>query len=199
MATIKDVAKLAGVSHGTVSNVINGTKTVNSDIVRRVQQAIRELNFQPNVKARSLRIRKTSMIGVVLPNIADSIYRNLYNGMERMLRDTDYTPLLFLTDDKMESEKKALDKLLQQRVEAIVLITCMPYETEIFDRLLEEGIKLLFVRRKPADYEIRYFIGLDEALIIRNTVQILARQGKRTFLMLTDKPSYSNEADIIRE
>ena len=82
MPTMKDVAKLAGVSHGTVSNVINGVKTVNHDTVIRVEQAMKQLGYRPDAKARSLRQKKTNTIGVVLPNLVDNLYSRFYTGAE---------------------------------------------------------------------------------------------------------------------
>ncbi|MEG2361727.1 MAG: LacI family DNA-binding transcriptional regulator, partial [Christensenella sp.] len=69
MATMKDVAKLAGVSHGTVSNIINGAKGVSLDKVKRVEKAMKELSYEPNAIARSLKLSKTMQIDIILPNI----------------------------------------------------------------------------------------------------------------------------------
>ena len=95
MPTIKDVARLAGVSHGTVSNVINGAKSVNSQIVKRVRKAMEELGYQPDAKARSMRNSKTRLIGVVLPDITQRKYATLYTGLELKLRSQGYILCLF--------------------------------------------------------------------------------------------------------
>ena len=70
MATIKDVAKLAGVSLGTVSNVLNG-KTNNEELIEKVEKAVRELSYRPDAMARSLKNTNSNLIGLVLPNAVE--------------------------------------------------------------------------------------------------------------------------------
>lgn len=194
MATIRDVARLAGVSHGTVSNVVNGAKTVNSDIVRRVQQAIKELGYQPDLKARSLRISKTNLIGVVLPNMVDHAYSSLYEGIAEALRDSGYMLHLFLSHDKIDQEKSALRRLQEQRAEAILLVTCMPDETRNLETVAASGIQLVFLRRKPDMVAAHSFVELDESALLHYALTSLKDAGHRSFLLLTDKQNYSNEA-----
>ena len=73
MATIKEVAKLAGVSLGTASNVLNG-KTQNEELIRRVEKAMEELAYQPDANARSLKNTQSSLIGVILPDALQRDY-----------------------------------------------------------------------------------------------------------------------------
>lgn len=194
MATIKDVARLAGVSHGTVSNVVNGTKTVNSDIVKRVQRAIKELGYQPNAKARSLRSSKTNLIGVILPGVSDSVYHNLYEGISHALRGSGYTLQLFLTDDKVDRERDALRSLQEQRAEGILLVSCMPSANKMFETVTASGARLLFLRRLP---EVDCaFVGLDEATLLKYAMVDLTNAGHRSFLLITDRRTYSNEMEI---
>lgn len=194
MPTIKDVARLAGVSHGTVSNVVNGTKTVNSDIVKRVQRAIKELGYQPNAKARSLRSSRTNLIGVILPNISQSAYHDIYEGISFALLDSGYTLELFLTDDKIGREKNALRSLQEQRAEGILLVSCMPSADKLFDTVAASGAQILFLRRRPD--EAREFVGLNEAALLDYAMASLVGAGHRSFLLITDRQAYSNEAEI---
>lgn len=161
MPTMKDVAKLAGVSHGTVSNVINGVKTVNRDTVARVEQAMKQLGYRPDAKARSLRQKKTNTIGVVLPNLVDNLYSRVYTGVEEKLRGTGYSLTLCLTDDRPEIEKAALRRLQQQRVEAILLVSCLPDQVALFDDLAVTGIPVVFIQRQPKDHSDSVFVGTD--------------------------------------
>ena len=71
MATIKEVAKLAGVSVGTVSNVLNG-KTSNDELIERVENAINQLSYRPDANARSLKNTKSKLIGVIMPEVCQS-------------------------------------------------------------------------------------------------------------------------------
>lgn len=196
MTTIKDVARLAGVSHGTVSNVVNGTKTVNSDIVKRVQRAIKELGYQPNAKARSLRSSKTNLIGVILPHISGSAYSSMYEGISSDLRGSGYTLQLFLTGDKIDLEKDALRSLQEQRAEGALLVSCMPSMGKPFYSMAASGTKLVFLRRKPDAYLPHWFVGLDESSLLEYAMTDLVQAGHRSFLLLTERQSYSCDADI---
>ncbi|MDR1411142.1 MAG: LacI family transcriptional regulator, partial [Spirochaetaceae bacterium] len=198
MPTIKDIAKLAGVSHGTVSNVLNGYKSVNSDTVKRVEAVIKELGYQPNLKARSMRNSRTNCIGVLLPNITDNIYIRLYNGVERIASEAGYSISLYISNDSPETEERLLMRMQQQRADGAVIVTCMPGKTEIFDQLLKSGTRLVFVRRKPAGMKGKTFFGIDERQTVFDTASNLLKGGCGKVALLTGREEYSNERDCIR-
>ena len=198
MPTMKDVAKLAGVSHGTVSNVINGVKTVNHDTVIRVEQAMKQLGYRPDAKARSLRQKKTNTIGVVLPNLVDNLYSRFYTGAEEKLRGTGYSLTLCLTDDCPENELAALRRLQQQRVEAIVLISCQPDQKEVFDDLAVTGIPVVFVQRKPRALSHPVFVGTDLSESIYRAASSLLPHTPGRLCLLTGNPAFSCEEDAVR-
>src|SRR6476620_6147815 len=79
-ASIEDVAKLANVSISTVSRVINRRSLVNQETCKRVEAAIRELNYRPNAFARGLMLRKSGIVGLVLPDLHGEFFRRLFVG-----------------------------------------------------------------------------------------------------------------------
>lgn len=90
-ATIKDVARIAGVSTATVSHVMNQTRYVSEAVQERVMAAMRETNYTSNYIAKALRSSKSHTIGVVIPDISNPFYSNIVHHMERKLhrcRDT---------------------------------------------------------------------------------------------------------------
>jgi DNA-binding LacI/PurR family transcriptional regulator/ABC-type glycerol-3-phosphate transport system substrate-binding protein len=198
VSTIKDVAKLAGVSHGTASNVLNGYKSVNSDIVKRVEEAVKELGYQPNLKARSMRNSRTNCIGVLLPNITDNIYIRIYNGVERTASEAGYSISLYISNGSPETEEKLLLRIQQQRMDGAVIVTCMPDKTDIFNQLLKSGTRLVFVRRKPVNMQGKTFLGIDERQAIFDAVSTLLKRGCGEIALLTGREEYSNEQDCIR-
>ena len=82
MSTIVEVAKRAAVSIATVSNVIRGTKRVSPALQKRVQFAIRELDYYPNAIARGLKVKQTRMLGMVLPDITNPFFPGIIRGAE---------------------------------------------------------------------------------------------------------------------
>ncbi|MDR1352683.1 MAG: LacI family transcriptional regulator, partial [Treponema sp.] len=197
MPTIKDVAKLAGVSLGTVSNVINGYESVKSDIVKRVETAIKDLGYQPNLKAQSMRNSRSGYIGVLLPNITDNIYIRIYNGVERIASRNGYTIVLHISNGSPEIEEILLSRMQQQRIDGAVIITCMPDKTDTFEQLAGSDIKLVFVRRMPGNLKGMVFFGIDEKKAVYDAALNLVKAGFSEIALLSGRVEYSNEKDCI--
>ena len=94
MTTIHDVAKRAGVSPVTVSRVINGASNVNATTREKVEQAIRELGYVPNLSARSLRSRQTSTLALIVPDITNAFWTTVARGVEDTAQAEGYSVLL---------------------------------------------------------------------------------------------------------
>src|SRR5258708_4630659 len=97
MSTIGDVAKLAGVSAGTVSRVLNGAVNVNPDTRSRVKQAIATLSYQPNVQARSLRSKRTDMIALAIPELTNYFWTTLARGVQSAAQSSGYHVIICYT------------------------------------------------------------------------------------------------------
>jgi len=120
---LKDVAKEAGVSVPTASRVLNNEKFVSDDVKKRVKAAAKKLNYEPHWTARSLRLRKTDIIGVIIPNIADYFFSSIVLGVERFFRSKGKDIILFNTSNDEKIEEKAIKIAISKRVEGIVLAT----------------------------------------------------------------------------
>lgn len=120
--TIKDVANEAGVSIGTVSNVLNGLETVKEENRSKVLKTIKELGYIPNLTAQSLKTHKTKTIGLILPSIFNPFYPALARGVEDLAHNMGYTLILCNTDRDVNREKEYLDMLISKGVDGIVLV-----------------------------------------------------------------------------
>ncbi len=121
MANIKDVAKLANVSISTVSSVINNNKSVSDELKKRVEDAIKKLDYQTSPVARSLKNRKSGSIGVILPNIASIFFPQLLNGIENTAYKHGYSIIYFNSHQNISKEKKYMEMLAQYFVEGIIV------------------------------------------------------------------------------
>jgi len=119
--TMRDVARLAGVSVATVSAVANGKQVVRAAVVTRVQEAMKALNYQPDHVARSLRVRTTMTIGVVIPDFASGFFVDVVRGVEDAARNAGYSVLLCSSHDDAEQEQRHLRALFSRRVDGILL------------------------------------------------------------------------------
>jgi LacI family transcriptional regulator len=122
MPTIQDVAKKAGVAPMTVSRVINQSGYTSPDVRARVQAAVEELGYMPNSLARSLRIRRTNTIALILTDITNPFFTTLARGVEDAASKAGYTVIFGNTDESEEKEKHYLDMILQKRVDGILLV-----------------------------------------------------------------------------
>ena len=104
MATIKDVARVAGVSLGTVSNVLNGKNSVRPGNKRKVYDAMMEVGFHYNMTASALRTKTTKNIGLIIPSITNPYYPELARGVEDAARREGLT--VFLCNDDRDTERK---------------------------------------------------------------------------------------------
>jgi LacI family transcriptional regulator len=121
MANIYDVAKRARVSAATVSAVVNESAYVSPPLKARVEEAIQELKYQPNLVARSLARQQTRTLGMIALNIANPFWPAVVRGVEDSARARGYELLLANSDDNPEQEAQSLRLFLAKRVDGILL------------------------------------------------------------------------------
>ena len=122
-ATIKDVAKLAGVSTATVSNVLTGRKNVSESLRRRVNEASAELDYKPNSIARSLKTNQSHTIGVIVPDILNPFFAEVLKHIGYEASRKDYQVVMYESGESVRQEKKLLQQLMESGVDGIIDIT----------------------------------------------------------------------------
>ena len=120
MATLKEVAGLAGVSLGTVSNVLNG-KTQNEELISRVEKAMKQLAYRPDATARSLKSTRTNTVGVILPDIMQKFNGDFMMELERLLRERGYSVSVKFSRNNRLIERKSIESFLDMRVDGMIL------------------------------------------------------------------------------
>lgn len=128
MSTIKDVAKLAGVSVSTVSRALSGKVFVEEDTKQKVLAAVKELNYKPNVIARSLREGKFCTIALLVPDINSLFYPALMKDIEKAATQRGYSLILCNTNNDVKKEKREIEMLSSRGVAGIV---CLSVEDDI--------------------------------------------------------------------
>jgi len=121
LPSIKDVAKEAGVSISTVSNVMSGNRYVSDELAQRVHQAIENLDYEVDLIARSLKNNRTMTIGVVLTSMDRIFIPQVLSGMQHSAQAHKYNLLIYTTRDDKLKEKKYLKHLVNSRVDGIIL------------------------------------------------------------------------------
>jgi LacI family transcriptional regulator, repressor for deo operon, udp, cdd, tsx, nupC, and nupG len=133
MVRIADVAKLANVSTATVSRVISNSGTVKKETAEKVMEAVKKLNYQPNVLARQLRRSETKTILVVVPDITNTFFSEVLRGIESVAIQIGYQVLLGDARNNAESEASYLTILGQKKADGLILLTARSNQ-----KLLEE-------------------------------------------------------------
>ena len=121
MATIKDVARVAGVSIATVSATLNGTARVSEKRSQRVWDAVKNVGYTPHGIARSLRLGHTRSIGLIVGDISDPFFTSLVKAVEAGASKAGYTVILLNSDENAEKELNLIKVLIEQRVAGILL------------------------------------------------------------------------------
>jgi LacI family transcriptional regulator len=149
--TMKDVARMAGVTQPTVSHVINGTASISKEVSKKVLEAIRKLNYHPNELARGLKTNTSKTIGIVTPDITNSYYACIAKEIEILLVQKGYIAFLSNTDYNRASEQNVVDKLLRYNVDGI-LILCEFLNREPLKHLESYGIPVVFLDDEPEEH-----------------------------------------------
>lgn len=171
--TMRDVARLAGVSVSTVSSVVNNRGTVSPRLTGRVRQAVEALGFLPHQGARGLRAGCTHLVGMVVQDAANPFFVEVMRGVEDEALENGYEVMLCNSNDQPDLERRHLNALRAQRVDGIlvaptdsdaareilmradapiVFVDCVPFRSEV-DCVVTDNFQ--------ASYEaVRYLIGL---------------------------------------
>jgi len=123
MATIRDVAKLAGVSVATVSRVLNNRGYVHQDTRKKVEEAILSLDYKPNAVARSLFKKTSKSVGFIIPDITNPFFPQLVRSVEMVMKRAGYTILLFNSDEILENELKSIDLMVSKYVDGFLVVS----------------------------------------------------------------------------
>ncbi len=126
MSTIKEVAIEANVSTATVSRVINGNYPVSKEAYEKVMDAIEKVGYRPNAVAKSLKMNKTFMIGLVVPDISNPYFMEIARGVEDRITKYGYTLTLCSTDEDSDKEIRQL-KALNEKKSGLCYLSFKPY------------------------------------------------------------------------
>ncbi|MEO2259103.1 LacI family DNA-binding transcriptional regulator [Paenibacillus amylolyticus] len=199
MTTIKDVAQLAGVSVATVSRVINDRGYVHADTRKKVEDAVKALNFSPNEVARSLYKRKSKLIGLLLPDIANPYFPQLARGVEDRMQEQDYRLIFGNSDEDERKEQDYIQTFIQNNVVGVISSTNYPHSS-IYEKL---KIPVVFLDRTSLDRPSVYADGREggrlaaREIIKRGSRRITVMQGPSQIRPAQDR--FEGAIEIIRD
>jgi LacI family transcriptional regulator len=192
MVTQRELAKLAGVSAGTVSNVISGSTRVSEDVRRRVLEAICVLKYQPNLIARSLKTNRTNTLGIVVPDITIPFFPQIVRGAESAAREQGYF-LLVLDSQRSHDLEIEMMALLRQRVDGILLVTAGDYRWSAENAAeIASGPPVVCVDRLPQGLNTDS-VCVDDSGAAELGIKHLLSLGHRQIAIITGPLTLRNE------
>ncbi|MDO4269006.1 MAG: LacI family DNA-binding transcriptional regulator [Eubacteriales bacterium] len=189
-ATMKDVAQRADVTIGTVSHVLNGTAPISQETRERVQEAIKALNYVPNLAARNMRRRENRQIGLLIPKLTNNFYARIANAFMDEANKEDYTVLMLSYEYSLEQERRGIYSLVQNDVETIVIANGSDDEVYI-QELLDKGIHVILADRRSHMKGVSY-VAYDNCKVMRQAVEFLKKKGYASVGYLTEPLTIDN-------
>jgi multiple sugar transport system substrate-binding protein len=196
MANIKDVASYANVSIATVSYYLNKTKNVSEKTQIAIEEAIKALGYQPDFVAKSLKTNTNKDIFYICPDLSNTFYQKVFLGLESILAPLDYNIVISLTDELPALESECIQKAIGKRAAGIILVTCQPENEEIFEKLNDNKIPVVYIERLPTK---GYFntVTIDNNATINKITKKLLEQGIKDIGLFTGPKVYSCEKACI--
>ncbi len=193
MATIREVARLAGVSPITVSRVLNRTGLVSAETRARVEKVISEMNYVPNVLARNFRAKRTETLALVLIDITNPFWTRVARGVEDTARQAGYSVILCNTDENETIQSDTIRLLLQKQVDGILLVPRSD-GAALVERIRQQGVPVVVLDRRIA--------GLNEDTVRGDSfggayrlAQVLFELGHRRITLLSGPADVPTAAD----
>lgn len=193
---IYEVAKASGVSPATVSRVLNDSGyPVKEEVKEKVRKTAKELNYTPNLLGKYLKTRETKDVGVIVPNISNSYYTHLLQGIQDYLNKKEYATILCSSCNDVELERKNLNLLLQKQVKGI-LIASIDENNKALRMALESGIDIL-VMEQDADLDCDK-VGFDFFRGGYLATEYLIQNGHKEIVFAGARPDRYSRKEIQR-
>ena len=153
IVNIKDIARRSQVSVATVSHVINRTRFVSDGLIKQVEQAMKDLDYQPNLLAGSLRKKKTGTIGLIIPDSSNMLFAEMSKNIEDILFSRNYNIIVCNSSYDMERELEHLKILRSKMVDGIFIVPAT-LEGGHIGKLKNIGMPIIVLDRKISDINV---------------------------------------------
>lgn len=193
MPTIHDVARRAGVSPVTVSRVINDAPNVNAETRARVEAVVRELNYLPNLAARSLRARATHTLALLVPDVTNPFWTTVARGVEDAAQAEGYAVLLCNTDEDPAKQDGYLELVLKRRVDGVIIAPCDADPARLAC-LHEQDTPAVLVDRSVPGWD-GDMVSCDSLAAARELTRHLLRLGRKRLAVISGPAGASTAED----
>ncbi len=187
--TIYDVAREANVSMATVSRVVNGNQNVKPATRKKVLEVIERLEYRPNAVARGLASKKTTTVGVIIPDISNNLYAELARGIEDIATMYRYNIILANSDQNEEKELTLLDTMLGKQVDGIVMMT--DKVTEKIQHSMDHSPVPIVLAGSVDETKEAPSVNIDYFQAAYEAVHLLINNGHKRIAFISGPASYT--------
>jgi LacI family transcriptional regulator len=187
--SIKDIAQDLGLSKTTVSFVLNDKgdeKNISSKTQKRVLDYVREVNYQPNQIAKSLKKGNTNTIGYLVPDISNPFFAKIGRLLEDHFWEKGYHLLIGSTDENKDKEEQVLNMFVNRQVDALIVASCF-IQGDSIKSLLANNFPLVFFDRENPDVEANYIL-VENKISMKNAVEKTIQSGSKKLGLITLTP-----------
>ena len=192
-ARIEDVARQAGVSTATVSRVLSGKPYVSDAVRQRVLGAIRDLNYHPSRVARSLRVQRSSIIGLIISDIQNPFFTSVVRAVEDVAQQRGYSVILCNSDEDVEKELTYIQLMLAEQVSGMI-VSPTASNNEVYRRLVEQRVPVVAIDRRADDVPMDMVMG-DNVCAAEKIVSHLIENGYQRIGAVLGTPEASTGAE----
>lgn len=194
--TIYDVAREARVSMATVSRVVNGNQNVKPETRNKVNEVIKKLNYRPNAVARGLASKRTTTVGVIIPDISNVYYSQLARGLEDIATMYKYHSIISNSDNDPEKEKEIFNNLLSKQVDGIIFLGGTISE-EIKELINQSSVPVVVSGTNGKDDHIAS-VNIDFKQAAEEAAQHMFEQGATKFALVGGDYSKKAQDDVLQ-
>lgn len=193
--TIYDVAREARVSMATVSRVVNGNQNVKPETRDKVNEVIKKLNYRPNAVARGLASKRTTTVGVIIPDISNVYYSQLARGLEDIATMYKYHSIISNSDNDPSKEKEIFNNLLSKQVDGIIFLGGTISE-EIKDLINKSSVPVVVSGTNGKDEGISS-VNIDFEAAAKEITEHLIEKGAKSFAFVGGDYSKKAQEDVL--
>lgn len=184
MPTLADIAKIAGVGVMSVSRVVNGTRRVSPEVERKVRAAVAKIGYEPNEAARILKGTKSSVIGLIVPDLADPFFSTCCNVIQRASWSAGYMTVIAASDHREDHERRVTEVMLQRRVAGMIVVP-IGTRNDHFAIAQKAGVPLVAFDR-PLDQVHSDTLVVDNCAASARATRHLIDHGHKNILCIAD-------------
>jgi LacI family transcriptional regulator len=191
--TSKELAKICGVSIGTVDRAMNDRPGINPVTKEKILRVSREVGYRPHLVARSLKTGKTMTVGIVVYDLDNRFFAQLVNSLERTAKESEYFVYLTLSNHDLSQERECLEHLAGLNVDGILIVpTNQGHEFTQFLSSLQLPVVAIGNKLSPAIP----FVGIQDREAMRAAVELVVQKGYRRIIYVSPPLSYRGKENI---